>query len=79
MGLYLTPYISARLESALELVHEFVEAAERQDETYYHLVGYRMLAMIQIALGQNREALKNLQRAVQLRDPSRQKPIGFRF
>ena len=44
MGLYLTPYISARLESALELAHEFVEAAERQDETYYHLVGYRMLA-----------------------------------
>jgi class 3 adenylate cyclase/tetratricopeptide (TPR) repeat protein len=79
MGLYLTPYISARLESALELAHEFVEAAERQDETYYHLVGYRMLAVIQIALGQNREALKNLQRAERLRDPSGQKPIGFRF
>ena len=30
-------------------------------------------------MGQNREALKNLQRALQLRDPSRQKPIGFRF
>jgi len=39
-------------------------AAERQDETYYRLVGYRMFAMMQIAMGQNREALKNLQRAV---------------
>jgi tetratricopeptide (TPR) repeat protein len=56
-----------------------VEAAERQDETYYLLAGYRLLASMQIAMGQNREALKNLQRALQLRDPSRQKPIGFRF
>jgi predicted ATPase/class 3 adenylate cyclase len=72
-GLYRTPYIAARLESALELAHEFVEAAERQDEPYY-----RLLAQMQIAMGQNREALKNLQRAVQLRDPSRKNPIGFR-
>ena len=78
-GLYMTPYIAARLESALELAREFVEAAERQDEAYYLLVGYRMLAQMQIAMGQNREALKNLQRALRLRDPSRQKPIGFRF
>ena len=77
-GLYMTPYIAARLESALELAREFVEAAERQDEPYYRLVGYRMLAQMQIAMGQNREALKNLQRAVQLRDPSRKNPIGFR-
>src|SRR5271170_2547869 len=79
MGLYMTPYIAAQLESALELGREFVEAAERQDETYYRLVGYRMFAMMQIAMGQNREALKNLQRAVRLRDPSVHKPIGFRF
>src|ERR1700733_7693337 len=79
MGLYMTPYIAAQLESALELGREFVEAAERQDETYYRLVGYRMLASMQIAMGQNREALKNLQRAVGLRDPSRQKPVGLRF
>ena len=77
-GLYMTPYIAARLESALELAREFVEAAERQDEPYYRLSGYRMLAQMQIAMGQNREALKNLQRAVQLRDPSRKNPIGFR-
>ena len=36
-----------------------------------------MLAMMQIAMGQNREALENLQRAVQLRDPGRKNPIGF--
>src|SRR3984957_19204690 len=78
-GLYMTPYIAAQLESALELAREFVEAAERQDEAYYRLVGYRMFAMMQIAMGQNREALKNLQRAVRLRDPSVHKPIGFRF
>jgi tetratricopeptide (TPR) repeat protein len=78
-GLYMTPYIAARLESALELAREFVEAAERQDEPYYRLLGYRMLGQMQIAMGQNREALKNLQRAVQLRDPSRKNPTGFRF
>jgi hypothetical protein len=77
-GLYMTPYIAARLESARELAREFVEAAERRDEPYYRLLGYRMLAQMQIAMGQNREALKNLQRAVQLRDPSRKNPIGFR-
>ena len=56
-----------------------MEAAERQDETYYRLVGYRMLAVMQIPMGRNREALENLQRAMQFYDPSRQKPIGFRF
>jgi hypothetical protein len=40
----MTPYIAARLEPALELAREFVEAAERQDESYYRLLGYRMLA-----------------------------------
>ena len=75
----MTPYIAGRLESALEFAREFVEAAERHHETHYRLVGYDMLAMMQIAMGQNREALKNLQRAVRFRDPSRQKPIGFRF
>jgi len=79
IGLYMTPYMAGRLEPALELAREFVDAAERQDETYYRLVGYRMVASMQIAMGQNREALENLQRAVRLRDPSRQKPIGFRF
>jgi tetratricopeptide (TPR) repeat protein len=79
IGLYMTPYISAQLESALELARGFVEAAEQQKQTYYRLVGYRMLASMQIAIGQNREALKNLQRALRLRDPSRQKPKGFRF
>ena len=78
MGLYMTPYIAARLEPALKLAGEFVEAAEGQDETYYRLVGYRMLAMMQIAMGQNREALINLQRAVRLRDSSRHRPTGFR-
>ena len=78
-GLYMTPYIAARLESSLELAREFVEAAERQDEAYYRLSGYRMLPLMQIAMGQNREALKNLQRAVQLRDPSRKNPTAFQF
>ena len=79
IGLFMTPYIAARLNSALALAREFVEAAERQDETYYLVASYRLLASMQIAMGHNREALKNLQRALQLRDPSRQKPIGFRF
>ncbi|MGB7974929.1 MAG: AAA family ATPase [Roseiarcus sp.] len=79
IGLYMTPYMAARLQSALDLAREFVEAAERQDEANYLLVGYRMLAMMQIAMGQNREALNNLQRALRLRDPTRQKPIGFGF
>jgi tetratricopeptide (TPR) repeat protein len=79
VGLYMTPYMAGRLEPALELAREFVEAAERQDETYYRLVGYRMLAVMQIPMGRNREALENLQRAMQFYDPSRQKPIGFRF
>ncbi len=43
IGLYMTPYMAARLESALELAREFVEAAEQQDEAYYLLVARRFV------------------------------------
>ena len=80
VGLYMTPYMAGRLEPrASSWRASSWEAAERQDETYYRLVGYRMLAVMQIPMGRNREALENLQRAMQFHHPSRQKPIGLRF
>ena len=69
-GLYSTPHIAGRLESALELACEFVKPQNGRMNRII-VSCYRMLAQMQIAMGQNREALKNLQQAVQLRDLSR--------
>ena len=45
------------------MARQIVEVADRQDETTYKLVGHRLLGTMQFLKGQNREALKNLQKA----------------
>jgi hypothetical protein len=53
--------------------------AERQDDTIYLLVGYRLIGMIQVYMGRNREALESLQRCERYSDPVRQKQLSYRF
>jgi class 3 adenylate cyclase/predicted ATPase len=78
-GLCSATTLTARLKQALELAHEIIEVAERQDDPTYLLVGHRMLGTIQFYAGQNREALQSLQRAEKYRDPTRQRALSYRF
>ena len=78
-ALWASSLFAARIEPALALARQFVEVAERNDDTTYRLVGYRLIGVMQTSTGQNREALDSLQRAEQYRDPSRPKLFTYRF
>jgi class 3 adenylate cyclase len=72
-------FVSAQLEPALVQARQIVEVADRQDDTIYRLVGYRVLGTVLLITGQFREALKSLQQAERYRDPLREKPLSHRF
>jgi class 3 adenylate cyclase len=78
-ALWATNLFAARMEPALALARQFAEVGERNDDTTYRLVGYRLIGVTRACMGQNREALDNLQRAEQYRDPNRQKLFTYRF
>jgi tetratricopeptide (TPR) repeat protein len=71
--------LTAQLKPALELAHQIIEVAERQDDRTYQLLGHRMLGTIQLYAGQNREALESLQKGRTYRDASRQRALSYRF
>ena len=72
-------YNSARNASALSLAQEIVNIAERQEDTVYLLVGYRLLGSVMITMGKLREALESLRKAEQYRDQTRDKLLSYRF
>jgi class 3 adenylate cyclase/predicted ATPase len=78
-GLCAATTLTARLKPALELAHQIIEVAERQDDPTYQLVGCRMLGTIQLYMGRNREALASLLRGREYRDPSRHRALSYRF
>jgi class 3 adenylate cyclase/DNA-binding response OmpR family regulator len=78
-GLCFASSVAARMEPALALAREFVAVAERQDDTIYRLVGHRLVGMIQVMMGRNREALVSLQQCERYSDPVRQKKLSYRF
>ena len=78
-GLCFASFIAARMEPALALAREIVAVAERQDDTIYQLVGHRLVGMIQVYMGRNREALESLQQCERYSDPVRQKQLSYRF
>ena len=61
-ALWATNLFAARMEPALALARQFAEVGERNDDTTYRL-GYRLIGATRACMGQNREALDNLQRA----------------
>ena len=67
------------MHPALDLAHQIIEVAERQDDPTYQLVAYRMLGTNQFYAGRNREALESLQRGKKYRDPRRQRALSYRF
>jgi len=78
-GLCLATFTAARMEPSLSLARQLVDVADRHNDPIYRLVGYRVLGMIQVYMGQNRAALESLRRAEQYRDPARQTPLIYRF
>jgi class 3 adenylate cyclase/predicted ATPase len=78
-GLCSATTLRARMQPALDLAHQIIEVAERQDDPTYQLVAYRMLGTNQYYAGQNREALESLQRGKKYRDPRRQRALSYRF
>jgi class 3 adenylate cyclase/predicted ATPase len=78
-GLCAATTLMARLQQALDLAHQIIKIAERQDDPTYQLVGHRMLGTIQLYMGRNREALESVQRAEKYRDPSRHRALSYRF
>ncbi|HTV26342.1 MAG TPA: AAA family ATPase, partial [Xanthobacteraceae bacterium] len=78
-GLWAANYMAARMDPALALARQIVNVADRQDDTTYRLVGYRLLGTIQINVGQTREALESLRRAEQYRKPGRDKQLSHQF
>jgi predicted ATPase len=71
--------VTAQLKQALELAHQIIEVAERQNDPTYQLLGHRMLGTIQLYAGRNREALESMQRGRKYRDPRRQRELSYRF
>ena len=78
-GLCAATTLTARFTQALDLAHQIIAVAKRQDDPTYLLVGYRMLGTIQLYTGQNRDALRSLQWAVSHRDPRLQRALSYRF
>ena len=78
-GLWVANYIAAQMGAALTLARQIVEVADRQNDTTYRLVGYRLLGTTQFQAGQNREALESLQLAERYRDPRRERLLSYRF
>src|SRR5450755_1010504 len=78
-GLCSASTLTARLQQALDFVHQIIEVAERQDDPTYRVVGYRQLGTLQFYAGKNREALQSLQKGNQYCDPRRQRALGYRF
>jgi AAA ATPase-like protein/adenylate/guanylate cyclase family protein len=78
-GLCFANSVAAQFEPTLALARQIVEVANRQEDTTYRLVGYRLLASAQFFTGQNRAALESMQQGERYRDPVRHKLLSYRF
>jgi hypothetical protein len=78
-GLCFSNMAAARVEPTLALARQFMEVADRQEDTAYRLVGYRLIGNCHLLAGRHREAVQTLQQAEQYRDHGRQKLLSYRF
>ena len=78
-GLCFASFIAARMEPALALAREIVAVANRQDDKIYQLVGHRLVGMVLVFMGRNRDALESLKQCELYSDPVRQKRLSYRF
>ena len=78
-ALWASNLFAAQMEPALTLATQFVEVAERNDDTVYRLIGYRLIGTMQAYMGRIPEALENDERAEEYRDPDRPRVFTYRF
>jgi class 3 adenylate cyclase len=78
-GLCSARMVGAQIEPALELAGEMLEVAVRQDDPTFRVIGNRVLGMLKLEVGQNREALEALQEAERYCEAQSQKPFTYRF
>jgi class 3 adenylate cyclase len=78
-GLCSAMHAGAQIEPALALAGEMLEVARRQDDPTFRVVGNRVLGMLKLEVGQNREALEALQEAERYCEAQSQKPLTYRF
>jgi class 3 adenylate cyclase len=78
-GLCSAKFIASELECAHDQARQFVDLARREDDKIYSLVGHRLLGTVQFFMGRHREALDNLQRAEECREPAIQNQWSYRF
>ncbi|HEY3718747.1 MAG TPA: AAA family ATPase, partial [Roseiarcus sp.] len=78
-GLCSANHQAARLDPALALAREIIEVANREKDTTYLMIGYRLQGVMLYYMGRNREALKSFAHAERYRDPVRHRPLSYRF
>ena len=69
-GLCAANYFAGGMTQALSLAIQIVEVANRQADTTYRIVGYRLLGTMQVLMGEPSEALRGLEDAEQYRNPT---------
>ncbi len=78
-GLWAANYVAARIATAEDLAHQYLEVANRQNDPTFLMIGERIVGAALIAGGRHREGLRSLQMAYTHYDPARHRPLSYRF
>jgi class 3 adenylate cyclase len=78
-GLCSARHTGGQIDPALELAAKMLEVATRQDDPTFRVIGNRMLGMLKLEVGQNREALEALREAERLYAARSERPSTYRF
>ena len=78
-GLFVAYFNRAEFRKAHEVGVQFLDVAERQDETAPKCIGHRMVAASLNAMGDFRPALPHAEAAVVLYDPELHGPLAWRY
>jgi len=78
-GLWAANYVAARIATAEDLAHQYLEVANRQNDPTFLMIGQRIVGAALIAGGRHREGLRSLQMAYNHYDPARHRPLSYRF
>ncbi len=78
-GLWVAQYLGGEPIAALEQAKEFLSLAQSQTQSGLLLIGHRLVGSALIPVGDFREALSHLDRAVALYRPEEHRALAFRF
>jgi class 3 adenylate cyclase len=78
-GLFSARHLAAETDQAFALASEMLDAARKQDDPTFGVVGHRALATLMLEYGQNRAALEALQEAERLSEAQSRTRAVYRF